>query len=123
MASSGTLGVSMSERRRRPRASCSIAASLVTGEPPSSRRAEVVDVSETGMFLRTSKDVQEGDEIRVVFDAGRCHELAGVGHVARLQAPDGVGVEFDEVDEDLRGFVRRLLDACRDAQDHSGARH
>ncbi len=110
----------MSERRRRPRASCAIAASVVTGMPPAVRRAELVDVSEIGVFLRTTRDVQRGDEIRVVFDAGRAHEPAGTGHVARVQAPDGVGIEFDEVNEDLRGFVRRLLDACREAQDRSG---
>ena len=53
----------MSERRRLPRASCTIAASVVAGEPPTARRAELVDVSETGVFLRTAMVVKEGDRL------------------------------------------------------------
>ncbi len=34
---------------------------------------------------------------------------------ARRTTPEGVGIEFDEVNEDLHDFVRRLLDACREA--------
>ena len=112
---------SMSERRRRPRASCTLAASVVSGEPPTARRAELVDVSETGVFLRTSQEVHEGDAVRVVFDAGRTQEPAGTGRVTRLVQPDGVGVHFEEVNEDLRGFVRRLLVACRETHERGNS--
>jgi hypothetical protein len=80
----------------------------------------VFNLSEGGAFLRTAQPVEQGASIRVAFADGAPQPAELRGRVARVEDSHGVGVEFSDIDTDLRNFVRRLMGACRDIQDKVG---
>lgn len=88
--------------------------SVLLDDEGSESPAEVENLSEGGALLRMEAPVQRGWPVRVVFEQGVESRAVCSGQVVRVDDDHGVGVEFEETAEPLRGFVRRLLDTCRE---------
>ena len=102
------------ERRRRRRVQVALPVSVVVDDSDQETPATVENLSESGVLLKTAAAVEKGRNVRVVFEEGIRARAECTGRVARLDGERGIGVEFNDTAEPLRGFVRRLLVTCRD---------
>ena len=98
------------ERRRAPRLSASLTVVLSQGE--AHYVVETVDVSETGICLRSKKGFPVGTQHHLVF--GRPPELprlSAEGIVRWSKRGKGVGVEFTSISPDDRQAILRFVNS------------
>ena len=104
------------DRRRAPR--CSTSLTVVLSEGEAYFVVETVDLSETGVCLRSKKAFPVGTQHHLVF--GRPPELprlSAEGIVRWSQGGKGVGVEFTSISPDDRQAILRFVNsASRRAQ-------
>ena len=72
------------------------------------------DISETGMFIRTSEQHQIGETITLRFEAGKERIVQGTARIVRLVeaaagGESGIGVEFVELDDVSRKLVEMIV--------------
>lgn len=78
------------------------------------------DISEGGMFIRTDEMREEGAMIYLQFALKDGTKLIeGLGRVVRVnppgeEAPQGIGVEFVNFDEDSRALITAIVDERND---------
>ena len=104
------------ERKRAPRISASMTVVLSKGDAP--YVVETINVSETGLCLRSKEAFPVGTQHHLVF--GRPPELprlSAEGIVRWSQGGKGVGVEFTSISPDDRQAILRFVNsASRRAQ-------
>ena len=104
-----------SERREAERSERRLGCELVVGER--SHTAVVIDMSDTGLFVRTHAEPPPGDEVRLVLrrPGGEVWELRA--RVARVRRADGdsplisgrgLGLEILEAPEAFQSFLEAL---------------
>ncbi len=97
-----------SERRRAARAPIAIPVALTLGDR--AYTGELVNLSETGAFVRAAADVPAGTPatVQFTFDSAdaRTRHYVGQGQVVRTA--DGFGIHLTTMTRDLRGFARAL---------------
>ncbi len=77
--------------------------------------AKGVDISESGIFLRTSQAFREGDIIRVTFPI--MNSRATVKAKVRYSAPNaGIGLAFSEISDKDQHLIRQYVDSCLEKQ-------
>ena len=105
------------ERRRSPRAPLIVRVRLGTVDALFSEFTR--NVNEGGVFIKTEQPAAPGTQVDLEFELpDRAGTIRAKGRVARIQEsdndlePNGMGVEFEELDTDARerinDFVRRL---------------
>ena len=102
------------DRRRYPRARVDVAARLVVDAPPSSQRVQIVDLSEGGALISGAATVERGDRVSVRIEGDGREGSAAWGSVVRADGASRHGIEFIDVDTDIREFIRGLFSVARE---------
>lgn len=77
------------------------------------------DINEGGLFIETEKPHQQGTEVSMQFRLpGSSDVLQTIGRVVRVSSggtdsPPGMGIEFDELTDDDRVVIDRIVRALR----------
>lgn len=69
---------------------------------------DLMNLSETGAYLRGPAGVSHGSPARLSFTFGGGRQFEGNGAVVRTDGRHGIGLRFAQVNDELRGFVRTL---------------
>ncbi|MBI2892764.1 MAG: PilZ domain-containing protein [Deltaproteobacteria bacterium] len=117
------------EKRKHPRYPMALPMLLRVSGSPSPIKAELLDMSLGGCFLRTNVEVELGSSAEIAFSIRPGTECTARGAIVRLHAMVGFGVHFEETNkafddflldlaslrEDLRAdFLEQVLDpVCR----------
>ena len=99
------------ERRRSPRAVVELQVSLRFPSVQQFLSAYAGDISETGMFVRTTEQHQIGELVALRFEAGKERIVQGTARVVRIvEGSDaGIGVEFVELDDVSRKLIEMIV--------------
>ncbi len=75
--------------------------------------ARVGNLSEGGMFLRTSTPLKRGSQTRLRFGSSSLEATARVVWIRSVDAgeegPPGMGLEFENIDDRVRDAIRALM--------------
>jgi len=97
------------ERRRHQRAPVDLQVSLEFPSVQQFLSAYAGDISESGMFIRMEgAPHQVGEDLTLRFDAGKERIVHGTARVVRVE-PEGIAVEFIELDETSRRLVEMIV--------------
>jgi uncharacterized protein (TIGR02266 family) len=105
------------DRRRADRASVTVRIDYATVDEIFSEFTR--DINEGGLFIETEKPHQAGTEVSMQFHLPGSQEIVQtVGRVARVSSgttgtPAGMGIEFDELTDDDRAKIDRIVRALR----------
>ena len=77
--------------------------------------ARIGNLSEGGIFLRTSTPLERGSIARLRFGAGGLETPARVvwSRMEGQYGPPGMGLQFENIDEAVRETIRRLMEEDR----------
>jgi uncharacterized protein (TIGR02266 family) len=77
--------------------------------------ARIGNLSEGGIFLRTSTPLERGSKATLRFGAAGLEALARVvwSRMEGQGGPPGMGLEFENIDDGVREAIRRLIEEER----------
>lgn len=102
------------ERRRQLRVQVSLPVSVLVETRPTESVGTVFNLSESGAFVRTARQVERGSAISLRFEDGVIDPPQVQGRVVRVDDMAGIGIEVEGNHEGLRSVVRKLLATARE---------
>ena len=114
---SGLESADADERRRTGRTGVTVRIDYATVDEMFSEFTR--DINEGGLFIETEKPHQPGTEVSMQFRLpGSGEVLQTIGRVVRvssgdIHSPPGMGIEFDELTDDDRLVIDRIVRALR----------
>jgi c-di-GMP-binding flagellar brake protein YcgR len=102
------------DRRRFRRVDVQLPATVFVRNRQRELAADVVNLSEGGAFIEAEGTLERDFQVELRIDDGDREHRASGRVVRKTDQPKGGGIEFIDVDTDIRDFVRQLLSLADD---------
>jgi hypothetical protein len=104
------------EQRAHPRTGFGLEVKLMLLREKQPIAATLENISEGGCYFATSAPVKEGAAVSVVFGLRPRGLCAASGRVVRVDAPEGFGVKFNDINSYMREFVMTLASTAPESR-------